>query len=661
MAKRKRKSIQLATRGFGVKTITPKQLDAKLHQAIEYAEEEDWRGALSILVPLSQQYPQEQRVWEFLADASFDSGDMKLYQRACEHLFAMTSSGEYAYALGGVYLNNMHPLLALQTWRQALELDPNHKIAAEVRKTIKQLEPMEQEALETLGLPGPEGTEIAILHEQGQVYLENGDYVEARKAEEKILESHPEFISAHNNLSLVSWMEENVAEAIATAQAVLEMDPDNIHALSNIIHFLVISGDTDAARPYGDRLKASKADAWDVWTKKVEGLTYLTDDAGVVDIWRQAQVANVDQSPASAMFYHLSAVALARTGDDQKAITQWEKALAQNPGMTIARDNLKDIRKPISQRHGAWPFPWKQWLMPASAEKIRQMIEDNLRSKKLDKMIDNFEKFLNRHPDVAAILPRLLERGGPDGQDFLLNTIKQLKTPELLAIIKDFALSQNGTDQMRHQAARLAAEAKLIPKEKVSLWIDGKWREMMLMAYTFHNEPTRMHSEAVERLANPAFSLLQQGRKKEAVEAEALLRKALKLASDAPDLMNNLAMALQQQGRKEESEALIRDIVAGHPDYVFASASLARKYLIEGDLEAAETLLQPFFSRDRFHVMEFGSFVDAYIGLLVAKGQKDSARSWLDMWENVYPDDPQLDYWKPRLKLLSFRLPKLFR
>jgi thioredoxin-like negative regulator of GroEL len=81
MAKQKKKSVQLATSGFGVKTIAPKQLDAKLRRAADFAEAENWQGALGILVPLSHQYPDNQKIWGFLSDASFENGDMQLYQK----------------------------------------------------------------------------------------------------------------------------------------------------------------------------------------------------------------------------------------------------------------------------------------------------------------------------------------------------------------------------------------------------------------------------------------------------------------------------------------------------------------------------------------------------------------------------------------------------
>ena len=645
MVKRKKKSTRLATQGFG-----RKNLDAELRRVKAVVLKQDWSAACQILEPLSQQYPQEKRVWEYLTDVSFEAGKTTLYQKACEGLFAADPTGENAFMLGGAYLKNMHPLLALQAFRQVLERDPDHKLASEARDTIKKLEPMLEEVLAEMGLSeAAGGMEIALLHERGQAYLGQGDAAAARAAEEEVLARHPEFLSARNNLSLISWMEGDVDGAIATAQDVLEREADNIHALSNLIRFWVISGNDAAARPYGERLKTSQAKAWDGWTKKVEGLSYLADDAAVVDVWRQAQAAGVEGSPASSLFYHLSAVSLARLGDEKQAISQWKKALEETPGYQLARENLNDIRKPIGQRHGAWPLSWEQWLTPKSSAELHQVITTKLRSTQPEKLISGLKDFLNRHPDVMAILPRILERGGPKGQEFILANAEQLKTPELLALIKDFALSQNGPDQMRNRAATLASQANLLPKANVTLWVRGEWRDVMLMAYEFHGEPITEHSKPVEQLLGQALHRLRQDDAKQAVEAEALLSEALELEPEAPDLQHNLAIAFKLQGREEDSNALTRDIVSRCPDYLFASASLAQIHLNEGDIEAAEALLHPFLCRDRFHFLEFSTFADAYIELLVAKKQKDGARTWLQVWEKVNSEDPTLQYWKQRL------------
>ena len=659
MAKHNKQSKRHPTTGFGAKTPS---LETELRRVKKYVSKNEWDAACNLLLSLTEKYPQNVKIWEYFANASLAAGDTRVFQKACEGLFALQPSADTAYALGRAYISNKHPLMALQIFRQALALDPEHEMASQATAAIEQLEPMMEDTLADMRLPGTEGLEIALLHERGQAYLEQGDYAASRAAEEEVLERQPQFMSARNNLSLLSWLEGDVDAAISMAQAVLDCEPDNIHALANLIHFLAFSGETEVAQTYAERLKASHAEAWDGWTKKVEGLTYLADDAGIVAVWQQAQTAEVEDSPASALFYHLSAVALARSDNTDEAIEQWKTALKRNPGLTLAQENLNDIRKPIAQRHGAWPLNWQEWLMPSSSEELHQTIttslevthrDDQISDSQVNTLISSLIEFLDTHPEVIAMLPRILERGGPHGQEFVLKNAEQLKTPALLSSVKDFALGQSGTDQMRMRAANLVAQAKLMPKDKATLWIDGNWQEIMLIAYEMHSDPITKHSEEVEGLLVEAINLLHQSQAQPAAEAEILLNQAIELEPEAPDLMNNLARAVSTQGREEEAEALIRELITRYPDYVFASATLAKLHLGDGEVEAAEALLKPFLIRDRFHILEFSAFADAYIEVLLVKNQLDGARSWLEMWEQVnsrfQARAPRLSYWKQQL------------
>jgi hypothetical protein len=67
------------------------------------------------------------------------------------------------------------------------------------------------------------------------------------------------------------------------------------------------------------------------------------------------------------------------------------------------------------------------------------------------------------------------------------------------------------------------------------------------------------------------------------------------------------------------------------------------------DTEAAEALLKPMVSRKRFHFDEFAAFCNAYIELLVAQKNREGALGWLNMWEGIDPDRPEIMDWKIRL------------
>lgn len=656
MAKQKKNLAKFTRSGFG---------RANLAQELQRLEglirKEKWQESRHLLASLTQQFPQSKRVWEDLTYVSIKLDDRTNYQRAMENLTALDPThADHFFALGAVCVSNIRPLLALQAFRQALTLDPNHELADPARNTLAMLEPLLQEVLADMGLTETDGLEVAVLHEQGQSCLERGDYGDARVATLEVIARHPDFLPAQNNLSLIHWAEGDGEAAIAQAQRVLDQQPDNVHALANLVRFHVLTQRSDAARPYADQLRASHASAWDGWTKKAEALTLLADDGGLVALFDEflemggdaledtpaatAQDGDAEDTSAprpSTMFYHWVAVALARTGKIKHAKDLWQKVLAHDPHFELAKANLADLRLPVGQRHGAWPLDWSQWLIPTTLAVFNQTMRRTMGSRERQ-LVAELDHFLQHHPDFVAMLPRMAERGGPRGQELLVIIAQGVKHPDLLAALKDFALGKNGPDELRRRAASLVSQAKLIEKTNVTLWLNGSWETITLMDFDIYHEVLYHHSKRVEQWLKQALRLLRQQTPAAAEQAEALLKKAIAAEPEFPDLPNNLAAAYQLQGREAESVALILDIHQRFPDYVMAAMSQAKLHMLDGDLEAAEAILKRFMARDRFHVDEFSTFCETYADLLLAKGMPDEARTWLQMWEQTTPDHPRL-------------------
>lgn len=625
MGKKKQKTRLPSSRGFGQKNLAK-----ELERAEVALADEDWQKAERILRSLADQFPAERRVWEYLSYVGLQLEDVQLCQLAFEHRLAFDpDDADLLYALGTIYLGARHPMLALKTLRQALEQHPQHEDATKTQELVTTLEKGLQELLQTIGLSEAEGWEIILLHERGQALLESGNLVEARQAEVEVLERLPTFVSAANNLSLIDWMEGNAAAAIATAESILEKEPDNIHALSNLVHFHCLVGDLEAAQAYGKRLQASHADAWDAWTKKAEALAYLKDDEALVALSNEVEMADLEGLAENPLFYHLVAVAMARTGKQREAKSFWKRALKANPAFTLAQENLKDFNHPTSLQHGAWPFSWEQWLTPLAVQQLRQTMQQIGNSTKSVPGDSKFQRFLETHPALVQQAPTLLERGGPQAQEMLVQLAEYVDIPELMMALKDFALSQNGTDQLRNQAAVRVAQAGFLPKDNVRLWLKGQWQKISLMAYEFYDEPEEKYSKKVNRWLEQGTRLLRSSNPEDAEQAERILQKALAVEPDAPDILNNLAAAYMVQGRKEEATDLVKRIAADFPDYLFGQISLAKIHLYEHDIETAEALLKPILRRERFHFSELAAFADAYIELLMAQKNKDGARAWV--------------------------------
>ncbi len=643
MAK-KRSSRIAESAGFGKKGLLP-----ELQKAQSLLMQQQWVEAKQVLESLAQNYPNHPDVLSHLVNLYLDIQDMQGYTKACEQLVKVDpKNADAAYGLASGYLSSLHPLLAQRAFHRALKQFPNHERAEDARKFVAELETQMTETLAEMGLTGEDGQAIALLHEQGQLHLERGDYAEARQAEEAVLQLKPDFWSAYNNLSLISYSEGDLQGAIATAQQVLDQQPDNIHALSNLIRFYCSIGQPEQASPLAERLKASNAAGWELWTKKVEALSYLGDDAGILEIFDQAKGAK-DLHITNALFHHLVAVAMARSGQLRQARQQWQTALKKSPNFALAQANLDDLKQPISQRHGAWAFDLKYWLKSSDIDDLRRILKTSARTNDEVAVANAIERYLNSHLQIAKLIPILLERGDPIGREFALRCASAAATPDMMVLLRDFALSQSGPDKLRHQAAIKASEAGLLPSETVRMWLKGQWHDIMLIAYEFHETPPYNHSRNVETWLRETLALLGQGEPKAAEQAEQLMKKALEVEPDAPDLLNNLAAAYSVQGRTDESHALIRQITEQFPDYVYAKVSLARLHIRQGDFDAADALLKPMISRKRFHISDFGVFSSAYIELLIAKDQPDGAQAWLNVWEGIDPEHPDLLSWKRRL------------
>jgi len=376
----------------------------------------------------------------------------------------------------------------------------------------------------------------------------------------------------------------------------------------------------------------------DVSVKQAEALSYLGDDEGVLDVFQRAERAG-DLAPplGNPLLYHLAAVAALRLGREDQALRWWRQALRQAPGLDMARENLADLSRPVGKRHAPWPFPFSNWVPPHMIREVAQAILAAAGRHDDQAIARATRRMLRDHPHLAALVPLLLDRGDPEGRELALRLALIAGTPDLQAALRDFALGQRGPDALRQQAAQAAVEAGLLPAGTVRLWLEGAWRDLLLFAFEVHGEPTTRHPRPVEEWANQAMAAIHAG---DGARAEELLKQALEAEPEAPDLLNNLAAAYELQGRSAEAEALHRQLVERHPDYLFARAGLAQRLIQRRDLADARALLDPLLSRRRLHFSEFAALCVAQIDLYAAEGNLDTARSWLDLWKSADPDHP---------------------
>jgi len=640
LAKKQKKKSRAAR---ATPSIPPHQVLERLDDADRLMRKKRWVEARDLLEDLNRRYSGRPEALTYLVNVYYELHDIVNYQRACEQLVrADPHNSDAALGLAGAYLSNIRPMMALRAFQRFLERWPDHERAAEVRTTAVELQGKMAELLAELGLSDDEaGRQIAMQHEEMQAYLAQGRFREVRQAAEAILRREPRFAPALNNLSLAHWAEGRLDQAIDAARRVLAFEPDNIHALSNVIRFTCASGRSDEAQPYAERLKASTAPAWDRWVKKAEGLSFVGDDEGVLEVLRQAQPLDrqVVSGHSRAYLTHLAAVAALRLGREDEARRYWKQALGYQPGFELARENLADLRRPAGERNAPWPFPLDNWISPKALKDLLRFVESAAQAGRESGVKSGAQRFLREYPEIIKVMPILLERGDGQARELAMLLADTLRTPELLEPLRDLALSQHGPDQLRHKAAQLVSEAGLLPPGPTRLWLGGEWHESLLLAFEVSGEPQQKHKPQVQQWAQEAVQALHQ---RDAHRARQLLERALASEPDAPDLLQNLSAVYSLEGHDAEAEALVRQIHERHPDYLFARTALAQQCIEHGEFEEARRLLEPLMHRKRLHFSEFYALCGVNVQLHLAEGHQDGARSWLNIWESVNPESPTL-------------------
>ncbi|MBO0856930.1 MAG: tetratricopeptide repeat protein [Chloracidobacterium sp.] len=629
----------------------PRNAGDRVYEADALIEKKRYAEALEILAPLAAKYPDRLEIVSSQAICYFHLGDARECLQVSLKLHRMLPDKPHALlALADAYLINERLSLARRVYLQFLERWPEGEEANVARAALGRIEPVLEGFLAKIPLTGDDRYVVAELHEESQILMEQGQIARAIATVGKLLELRPDFVPALNNLSQTLHLDNRRAEAIATAERVLEIDPQNFHALGNLARYLFLQGRAGEARRVADRLRTAQSDRDDIWMKKAETFSFLGDDQAALDAFEGARAAGaLENSSNVEMLYHFAAVASWRLGGKERARELWRQCLKEAPGFEFARANLEDLRRPEGERNGPWAFTFDYFLRRKMIEEMIREIGKAVRKNKTS-FTEAMRDYARRRPEITHFIPYLLERGDPEGRDLAVKLASDIKTPETLAMLRDFALGQQGSDKTRMKAARAATLAGLLPRGlPARMWIKGEWLEIPMLGIEISSEldeDSRLPPR-VERLAVGAHERLKYG---DIDKAERLLKQAIEIAPDTPSLLNNLAAAYSRQGKIEECDNLVAEIRRRFPDYFFGITNEALSLAREGKPDEAEELVKPLLERKRLHVSEFSALCAAQTEIAIARRKLEAARGWIQIWESVDPDDQILEVLRSRVE-----------
>lgn len=217
--------------------------------------------------------------------------------------------------------------------------------------------------------------------------------------------------------------------------------------------------------------------------------------------------------------------------------------------------------------------------------------------------------------------------------------------------------------ERRGQAARLLSQMSALDRHECQPQIEIQRQTlrdqatamgMRLVSITITEEPipdpglATMQPRDLDRLE----TISQDMRHRPERHVDELLRLTTKYPK-IPMLRNHLAGACEAAGDDKTAKAIIAQTANEFPTYVFAICNHVMLLLSEGQIDEARAILEtgprgPLFqltaidpSRNTFHISEAASHAATVGRYLLATGQREHAKVYLDMLKQIAPHSRQ--------------------
>ncbi len=643
------------------KKITAKTLaervPEKLLTALEEVDElmfcRDFVTADEILDELAEHWPNRPEIPNRQVTVCRELGDDPGLLRAAERWMRLTPNdpdvaAQWCWALGMASL----PGLTTLAIRRFLDRWPFHAKSDGLRRIMESCEEQAVKNIRTFGgEPDEVGWQLLEAHERVFHAMQQFDMASVISLGEAALREHRPLASILNNLAEAYFHSARWLDALNVSRRSAELEPSNLFAQSNVVRFALLLGLRDEANAVADRMRDERPERFDFWGRMISTFVLLERDDDALMLADEARRLIDPQEwewPEATDLHHSIAVAQARQGQTREAESHWRTALKVRPGFYFASKNLDDLKRPIVERNGPFLYPFENLLPGKMIDALLKAFEKLGRKPSVERLRETARQFNEQCPGFTSAIPLLLRIGDDKSREVAVKFAGLFNTPKLREALREFALSDRGTDARRFNALHELRELGLEMPSPVRFFANGRWTEIANLEIEVTDEPTDPLSPRVSPAMERGRAALQQG---DFRAAERAFRTAMKLEPELVSAHNNLAAAVLAQERFDEAERILRHVLSMEEDNAIARSNLARMALMKDDDEAAIEWLKPLRVSRRFHTSEFAAMTGVDFELALRKDEIASARRLLKSFEDIYPDSPNLPRFQRMLRL----------
>lgn len=503
-----------------------------------------------------------------------------------------------------------------------------------------ELERSQAEAAAHFGVPLDKYEEVSLWNEEGQIAQVDGDWEQAVAALSRALNRVPDFTPVLNNRAMSYYFMGRLEEAIADGQQVIEKDPENIHALANLVRFHYLRGQSQLMQGYFARLCTLPESAWEHQSEPIHKMLEAYAVAGTdeeIDAFLQKH-----QKSLPARGHYMLGAAAANMGKTDEACRIWEKMEEQEEDEFDWQDLAEDALGYLQDGHAgmgrAARFPYtlaREWLDPEQLELLMEAVQDASGDPEGPRQA--VQRFAGQHPALFEVASWFLwYSDDPVPATHLLGL---LGTERAFAELKKFALGQAGEDKERMSAAMLLNDKGQFPEgQPVRLWHKGEWRELLLKKFEITDEPEeREYSPEVLELLGQAIEAVQE---KQLAQAEEFCYRVLKLDPGCRTGYNILATICGAQGDKVGMRRHLEKVLEVDPDYPLGRCNLALLYLEDGKVDEAERLISSLLERRQLTQSELISYNVAMALIQLHRGNLEAVEKAAEFLLELAPEDP---------------------
>ena len=549
-----------------------------------------------------------------------------------------------AYAAAGYY---SYAHRARQQW---LRFSPQDPMVAEMRRFDDEYRHGSELLRDHYHLRDARVAEEAgYLLDEGRWALDRHHWNDALRYSQQAAKLIPGWPPPRNNVSAALHYMRRYDEAIANAETVLrECDPDNLHALANLVRYYVTTGDLARASQCADRLAALPwpEDPTEV-VKQIEGLSFLDRDA---DIGRLAAEARKRYRDLPHEVYVHWGIALANSGRRSEALKYLRRAQEAGDKSSLLETTLEAIEhgQPGPGIADRFPQTHVSDLMGREAlDEITKLIERGEKAGQQDKPA--WADLLKRNPQLPLVARRTLYEAA-DSAPAMIILLAALPAPAAIETLREFATGRKGEQEDRlHALQALQRIGAVTPDVGVEMWMDGEEHVVQLIEMEISEDFTPDYPQKAADLYHEALVSQREGRLDDAVR---LYEAMLAIAPDAKEAYNNLAVIYAERGEDDRTDACLTKALEIDPLYPFPRCARALQALTRGDKAAAREWLQPLHKVRRWHPLGFAFFQKALARVAIAEEDYKAAKKHLEMAQQ-FGEDPEISKMLASLTVLD--------